>query len=109
MSEHESEAILENLNKKLFKQNKLLTTITEKLEELLKQKPVANNTNEDDKEKIEKAFEKRGIGRPAGNWDSKRIQYLKMLKDGKIKEPKASTLEFYKIIKDGDKYEFLDD
>ena len=108
MSEHESEVILENLNKKLFKQNKLLTTITEKLEELLKQKPVANNADED-KEKIEKAFEKRGIGRPAGNWDSKRIQYLKMLKDGKIKEPKASTLEFYKIVKDGDMYEFLDD
>ena len=107
MSEHESEVILENLNKKLFKQNKLLTTITEKLEELLKQKPVANA--DEDKEKIEKAFEKRGIGRPAGNWDSKRIQYLRMLKDGKIKEPKASTLEFYKIVKDGDKYEFLDD
>ena len=108
MSEHESEVILENLNKKLFKQNKLLTMITEKLEELLKQKPVANNADED-REKIEKAFEKRGIGRPAGNWDSKRTQYLRMLKDGKIKEPKASTLEFYKIIKDGDKYEFLDD
>ena len=108
MSEHESEVILENLNKKLFKQNKLLTMITEKLDELIKQKPVANNTDED-KEKIEKAFEKRGIGRPAGNWDSKRTQYLKMLKDGKIKEPKASTLEFYKIVKDGDKYEFLDD
>ena len=108
MSEHESEVILENLNKKLFKQNKLLTMITEKLDELLKQTPVANNADED-KEKIEKAFEKRGIGRPAGNWDSKRTQYLRMLKDGKIKEPKASTLEFYKIIKDGDKYEFLDD
>ena len=108
MSEHESEVILENLNKKLFKQNKLLTMITEKLDELLKQKPVANNADED-KEKIEKAFEKRGIGRPAGNWDSKRTQYLRMLKDGKIKEPKASTLEFYKIVKDGDKYEFLDD
>ena len=107
MSEHESEVILENLNKKLFKQNKLLTMITEKLDELLKQKPVANA--DEDKEKIEKAFEKRGIGRPAGNWDSKRTQYLRMLKDGKIKEPKASTLEFYKIIKDGDKYEFLDD
>ena len=107
MSEHESEVILENLNKKLFKQNKLLTMITEKLDELLKQKPVVNA--DEDKEKIEKAFEKRGIGRPAGNWDSKRIQYLKMLKDGKIKEPKISTLEFYKIIKDGDKYEFLDD
>ena len=64
MSEHESEVILENLNKKLFKQNKLLTIITEKLEELLKQKPVA--TNDEDKEKIEKAFEKRGIGRPGG-------------------------------------------
>ena len=107
MSEHESEVILENLNKKLFKQNKLLTTITEKLEELLKQKPVANA--DEDKEKIEKAFAKKQIGRPSGDYSSKRNQYLRMLKDGKIKEPKASTLEFYKIVKDGDKYEFLDD
>ena len=61
------------------------------------------------KKKLKKPLKSGGIGRPAGNWDSKRIQYLKMLKDGKIKEPKASTLEFYKIIKDGDKYEFLDD
>ena len=53
MSEHESEVILENLNKKLFKQNKLLTMITEKLDELLKQKPVANNADED-KEKLKK-------------------------------------------------------
>ena len=51
MSEHESEVILENLNKKLFKQNKLLT-ITEKLEELIKQKPVANT--DEDKEKMKK-------------------------------------------------------
>ena len=108
MSEHESEVILENLNKKLFKQNKLLTIITEKLEELLKQKPVATNPNED-KEQIEKAFEKRGLGRPKGNWESKRLQYIKMLNDCKIREPKPSTLEFYKIVKDGDKYEFLDD
>lgn len=66
-------------------------------------KPVANT--DEDTERIEKAFEKKGLGRPKGNWESKRLEYIKMLKDGKIKEPKPSTLEFYKIAKDGDKYD----
>ena len=44
------------------------------------------------------------IGRPVGDFDSKRLQYLKMLNDNKIKQPKQQTLEYYGINKDGDKY-----
>ena len=54
----------------------------------------------DEKEKIEKAFEAKVIGHPAGNFETKQKQYLEMLNKGKIKQPKDQTLEFYKIAKD---------
>ena len=59
------------------------------------------------KKKIEKAFEAKGIGRPAGNFESKQKQYLDMLNNGKIKQPKDKTLEFYKIAKDKDEKYYL--
>ena len=37
-------------------------------------------------------------------FDTKREQYLKMLNEQKIKQPKTTTLEYYSIDKDGDKY-----
>ena len=40
-------------------------------------KPVIEKTPEEEKEKIDKIFEKKQIGRPSGNWDSNRQQYLK--------------------------------
>ena len=49
-----------------------------------------------DKEMIDEIFKKKQIGRPAGDYDSKRKQYHKMLLDGKIKEPKEATLLYYK-------------
>ena len=39
-----------------------------------------------------------------GDFDTKRVQYLKMLNENKIKMPKTATMEHYKIEKDGDKY-----
>ena len=62
-------------------------------------KPVEKNP-EEEKEKIDKSFEKKQIGRPAGDYDTKRKQYHKMLLEGKIKEPKEATLLYYKIFKD---------
>ena len=53
---------------------------------------------------MDKIFEKKQIGRPVGDFDSKRVQYLKMLNDNKNKQPKQQTLEYYGINKDGDKY-----
>ena len=49
-------------------------------------------------------FREKQIGRPVGDFDSKRLQYLKMLNDNKIKQPKQQTLEYYGIDKQGDKY-----
>lgn len=54
------------------------------------------------KKEIEKAFEAKGIGRPAGKFESKQKQYLEMLNKGKIKQPNKNTLEFYNIAKDND-------
>ena len=42
--------------------------------------------------------EQKPIGRPAGNYESKRQKYLDMLKSGKITTPKEQTQEFYKIV-----------
>ena len=55
-----------------------------------------------------KKIEKKGIGRPAGSYETKQGQYVKMLNDGKIKQPKEQTLEYYKIVKVGDKYSVID-
>ena len=48
--------------------------------------------------------EQKPIGRPAGNYESKRQQYLEMLKAGKITTPKEQTLEYYKIVNLDGKY-----
>ena len=71
----------------------MVKALTEKLD-----KPVEKTPEE--RERIDKIFEKRQIGRPAGDYDSKRKQYHKMLLEGKIKEPKEATLLYYKIFKD---------
>ena len=89
----------EKLTKILSKINmitKMMKTIHDDVYEI-KQKP---ENNENEKEKVEKAFEAKGIGRPAGNFETKQKQYLDMLNNGKIKQPKDKTLEFYKIAKD---------
>ena len=60
------------------------------------------------KQKLKKIFERKGIGRPAGSYETKQGQYVKTLNDGKIKQPKQQTLEYYKIVKVGDKYSVVD-
>ena len=80
-------------NKNVKALMEMVKTLTEKIE-----KPVEKTPEE--KEKIDKIFEKKQIGRPAGDYDSKRKQYHKMLLEGKIKEPKEQTLLYYKIFKD---------
>ena len=93
----------EKLVKILSKVNmisKMMKTVQDDVDEI-KQKMVKQSEVEG-KEKIEKAFEAKGIGRPAGNFESKQKQYLDMLNNGKIKQPKEKTLEFYKIEKKED-------
>ena len=61
-----------------------------------------------DREKVNSYFEKRQIGRPAGDYGDKQTQYLRMMKEGKIKQPKKETIENYKIMKIGNKYNIID-
>ena len=57
---------------------------------------------------MDKIFEKKGLGRPSGSYQSKRQSYFDMVSNGRIKQPKEQTLEFYRIEKDGDEYKLMD-
>ena len=107
MVELESENETTKLSSKINVLNKnvksLMFSIDKLMEKLDNTKPV-EKTPEEEKEKINKIFEKKQIGRPVGDFDSKRVQYLKMLNEQKIKQPKVATLEYYGIEKQGDKY-----
>ena len=116
MVELDSENETTKLSTKINVLNKNVKTLMFSIDKLMEKlnKPVVEKTPEEDaspearelreKEKMDKIFEKKQIGRPVGDFDSKRIQYLKMLNDNKIKQPKQQTLEYYGINKDGDKY-----
>ena len=92
-------------NKNVKALMELIGKASEKLDELLDWKRKEKTSDVDDeKEKMDKIFAKKQVGRPVGSWDSKREQYLKMLNEKKISQPKASTLEFYKIVMVGNKY-----
>ena len=101
----ETKELLDKFNK-YAKHLKLILAkvedIDKKIDGVVSVKPA-----DDDKSKIENAFNKKGIGRPVGSYESKQEQYLKMLNDNKIKQPKEQTLEFYRIVKDGDKYALI--
>ena len=105
MVELDSENETTKLSSKINVLNKNVKALMFSIEKLMEKldKPV-EKTPEEEKEKMDKIFEKKQIGRPVGDFDSKRLQYLKMLNDNKIKQPKQQTLEYYGINKDGDKY-----
>ena len=105
MGDLESENETTKLSSKINVLNKNVKALMFSIEKLMEKldKPV-EKTPEEEKEKMDKIFAKKSIGRPTGSFDTKREQYLKMLNDHKIKQPKTSTLEYYNIEKDGDKY-----
>ena len=107
MVEIESENETTKLSSKINVLNKnvktLIFSIDKLMEKLDNTKPV-EKTPEEEKERIDKIFQKKQLGRPVGDFDSKRLQNLKMLNENKIKQPKTTTLEYYGINKDGDKY-----
>ena len=107
MVEIDSENETTKLSSKINVLNKNVKTLMFSIEKLMEKldntKPV-EKTPEEEKEKINKIFEKKQIGRPVGDFDTKRVQYLKMLNENKIKQPKQQTLEYYGIDKQGDKY-----
>ena len=110
----EKEPEMKELLNKMSRYNKntkalmeLIGSVSEKLDKVLDWNGKEKNVD-DEKERVGKFLEKKGVGRPVGNWDSKREQYLKMLNEDKIKQPKPQTLEYYKIVMDGNKYVFVD-
>jgi len=107
MVEIDSENETTKLSSKINVLNKnvktLIFSIDKLMEKLDNTKPV-EKTPEEEKERIDKIFQKKQLGRPVGDFDSKRLQYLKMLNENKIKQPKTTTLEYYGIDKQGDKY-----
>ena len=111
MTELESETETTKLSSKINVLNKnvksLMFSIEKLMEKLDNTKPV-EKTPEDEKERVGKILESRGVGRPRGDHNSKREQYLKMLNENKIKMPKTATLEYYGIEKNGEKYVLVD-
>ena len=56
---------------------------------------------------MDKIFQKKGLGRPSGDHETKRQSYFEMVSKGRIKNPKEQALEYYKIAKDGDEYKLM--
>ena len=109
MSEVENDAITE-LSKKIMtvsKNVKLLYEMIKTIDQKLDAKANEPKDNNEEKEKIDKIFEKKGIGRPSGDYDTKRKKYCDMLNKGQIKSPKDQTLEYYKIVKEDDTYVYF--
>ena len=107
MSGDESKTETKELLDKFNKYAKHLKLILAKVEDIDKKIDGANKPA-DDREKMNKIFEAKSIGRPKGDFQTKQQQYLKMLNDGKIKQPKSATTEYYRIVKDGDEYKLID-
>lgn len=101
----DTEDMNQQLNKKLNTANKNLKCLIEMMK-TLEEKLDANNATapqtQEEKEKIIEIFEKKGVEKPKGNFQEKQKQYLRMLRGGKIKEPKHTILDYYKIMKDDD-------
>ena len=109
MVELDSENETTKLSTKINVLNKNVKTLVFSIDKLMEKldNPV-EKTPEEEKEKMDKIFEKKQIGRPSGTFDTKRVQYLKMLNENKIKMPKTATLEYYGIEKNGEKYVLVD-
>ena len=100
MSENENYTI-NDLMKKITLISKNITSLNDMIKSIDdKMKPVESEQQE--KEKIEKIFQAKSIGRPSGDYPTKQKKYCEMLNSNKIKQPKSTTLEFYKISKNDD-------
>ena len=97
MSENENYTI-NDLMKKITLISKNIKNLNDMIKSIDdKMKPVESEQQE--KEKIDKIFQAKSIGRPSGDYPTKQKKYCDMLNTGKIKQPKQQTLEFYKITK----------
>ena len=78
----------------------LMETVSNLEEKLDSKQP----TPAEGKERMQKIFEFKKIGRPVGSFEDKQKQYLRLLNENKIKTRKQQTLDYYQIYKDGEKY-----
>ena len=100
MSENENHTI-NDLMKKITLIGKNIKNLNDMIKSIDdKMKPVESEQQE--KEKIEKIFQAKSIGRPSGDYPTKQKKYCDMLNTGKIKQPKSTTLVFYKNSKNDD-------
>ena len=107
MSENDDSTI-NDLMKKLVIISKNIKTLTELIKNIDEKINQPKSNNEDDKDKMDKIFQKKQIGRPAGSFEDKQKQYMDMLNKGRIKQPKSETLEYYKLFKNEEgKYETI--
>ena len=114
-TENNSQNEMLNLLKRIKKHIKELdTALNQKIDDIKEwiknEKQVESKDKDEEKEKMDKIFERKGVGRPRGNHESKRLQYFEMIKSKKIKAPKEATLQYYKINydKSSDTYVLLD-
>ena len=114
-TENNSQNEMLNLLKRIKKHIKELdTALNQKIDDIKEwiknEKQVENKDKDEEKEKMDKIFERKSIGRPVGDFNSKRRQYYELIKAKKIKQPKQQTLEYYKINHDKatDTYVLLD-
>ena len=90
---------LSSCNKNVKTLMAILTEMNKKIDKIM-ETPITEDAR---KEKVQKILESRGVGRPSGSYEDKKKQYLKLLNEGKIKQPE--TLLHYEIEKDSeDKY-----
>ena len=109
MSDSDTNELNDKLSKAVKTANKnikLLIEMVKTLDEKISENKPAPTA--EDKAKMETIFQERGVAKPKGNFEEKQKQYLRLLRGGKIKEPKPSTLDYYKIVKDCDgNYELM--
>ena len=103
MSENENYTI-NDLMKKIILISKNIKHLNDMIKSINdKMKPVEREQqSNEEKEKINKIFQTKSIGRPTGDYPTKQKEYCEMLNIGKIKQPKQQTLDYYKISKNDD-------
>ena len=75
----------------------LMNKALEKLDILVKNKSSNDNDADAEKERMDKIFEKKQVGRPAGTYETKQKQYLAMLNEDKSKCLSRRHLSFTRL------------
>ena len=98
MSENDDSTI-SDLMKKIIIISKNIKTLTELIKNIDEKINQPKSNNEDDKEKMNKIFEKKQIGRPAGSFEDKQKQYMDMLNKNKLKVRSKKLLNFTNCLR----------